>query len=218
MDFGGITRCSAPLKILHSLCRIFFPLTGRLWHKFIPLEAATPQGWPVQALPGCSLPEFGHSPNLSTRTHARRRLPARFKAVVHNRVSGLLGGGPGQARGCGGLCALCNCVTLPSRAGTESLDACRFGARHGNRTRLASALVVKWDSSGVRVVGCRGGARCLGPACLAYAACVSSSRLARWLPRCFLKEIFDCRTELTSLVLGDSCSPAALQPLAPVPA
>lgn len=216
----GLRGAQHHLKSCTRSVEFFSPLLAVCGTNSAPLEASMPQGWPVQALPGCSLPEFGHSPNLSTCTHADACQRVLRQWSTTESLGSWEGGGgcPGQARGRGGLCALCNCVTLPSRAGAESLDACRFGARHGNRTRLASALVVKWDSSGVRVVGCRGGARCLGPACLAYAACVSSSRLARWLPRCFFKEIFDCRTELTSLVLGDACSPAALQPLAPVPA
>lgn len=53
------------------------------------LEAPLLWGWSVQVLPGYSMPEFGHSLNLST--HAHTRLSACFKAVVHNRASGILG-------------------------------------------------------------------------------------------------------------------------------
>lgn len=90
-------------------------------------EAPTPQSWSGQALPGRSMPEFGHYPNLSTRTHT---LASFLRQWSTTESLGSWGGGcPGQAQGCGGLHARCNHVTLPSCAEAELLGACCFRAR-----------------------------------------------------------------------------------------
>lgn len=80
MDFGGVSRCSAPLQISHWLCSIS-PLYLQSVAQIEPL--------------GCSTPGSGHNPCI-----LGSRLPARVKAVFQHGVPA-----PGQT----GPCAVPRC-------------------------------------------------------------------------------------------------------------
>lgn len=135
--------------------------------------------------------------------------PVCFKAVVHNRVSGVLGC-PGQARGCRGPRALCNRVNvaLPRRSGIAGRLLFRSEAWE------LDATCKRRSSDAGRLRGACTGLLWRCPPLL-HRVCFLLLLPRALAPSPLLQELSNRGICLTSFLLGDDRSPPVLQPLAP---